>query len=134
MWTTSAHDVVGLGGTVLVVVVDVVLVVDVVVELVLDVDVEVVDDADGEVVDGRGATVSDGDELLELSAMVVVAPGSADWIRSLHAVSNKKPANPANAVARPRRRSVTTRSRPISPPLAASARRGRAPSTRRRGR
>jgi hypothetical protein len=60
----------------------------------------------------------------------VVAPGSADWIRSLQAVSNSKPTTPASA----RPRTLTARSRPTSRPPAASVRLGRVPSIRRGGR
>jgi hypothetical protein len=109
---------------VLVVEVDVVLVDDVEVVLVVDVvllDVDVVDD-EGDV----GATVAGDDEVVD-PVVVVVAPGSADWIRSLHATSNNKPAS----VGASRRPSITGTSRPIARPPAVRSRPVRAPNNRR---
>jgi hypothetical protein len=79
MCTSCSHDVCGGGGTVVVVVV--------LVEVVVVVDVEVVL-LSGEVVgpDEVGATV-DEPTTVEPGNVVVVAPGSADSIRSLHAAS-----------------------------------------------
>ena len=132
MCTTSEHAVVGFGGTVLVVVVDVVLVDDD--DVVLEVDVDVLDvEVVGDDVDDGVMTMSVVDDDVE-PATVVVAPGSADRICSLHAASNTKPASPANARAGARRTSITARSPPIPRPSAASSRRDRAPNIRRCGR
>jgi hypothetical protein len=130
MCTTCVHAVAGFGGNVLVVVVEVVLVLDVeVVVLVLDVDVvEVV--VAGDEVEVGWASVSGGDEVLELPSEVVVAPGSADWICSLHAASDSSAANPASAGNSACRPSISARSRPTQRRHAASSRRVRAPSSR----
>jgi hypothetical protein len=68
--------------------------------------------------------VAGDDEVVDPAATVVVAPGSADWIRSLHAPSN---INPASVGAR-RRPSITGTSRPIARLPAVRSRRVRAPN------
>src|SRR5687767_10551954 len=127
MCTTCSHDVVvGLGGSVVVLVVLVVLVV-------VDELVDVVED----VVDVVAATVEDGGTKVlagpvdeEDDPTLVGAVPSADWIRSLHAVITDSVTSTSAAVmARfiPRSR-PTGRRRVATPPP------GRAPNTRRDGR